>query len=142
MAKGRPRKPFELHVFEGTNKPSRQGTAEEQVSATGKPAPPADMSPGARAVWDAVLPQIAGWVRMADSLALASFCQWYAWHKTACDKINASKKGGTSHQRSWAERTWVQCDKIAARFGMSPADRAKLRVTGGEKPKVPTRQRA
>lgn len=140
--KGRPSIPFDRRVFEGTARSDRYGTADEQPKADGKPTPPPDLSPGARAVWDSLLPQIASWVRAADSLELGRFCQWYAWHLTVCEKINASKKGGTLHQRSWAERTWVQCDKIAARFGLTPSDRAKLRVTGGEKPKVPARQRA
>lgn len=140
--KGRPRKPFDLHVFEATGKPCRQGTAEEQPKADGKPVPPPNLSPAALAVWESLLPQIGSWLRAADSLLFGRFCQWYAWHLAAEAKINASKVGGTVKQFNRAERCWVQADKIAARFGLTPSDRAKLRVTGGEKPKVPARQRA
>ena len=54
--KGRPKKPPELKILEGTFRADRDGDPSDQVQASGLPARPRGLKGEAKKFWDAVVP--------------------------------------------------------------------------------------
>lgn len=132
MPRGRPRKPVAQKVAEGTFRPDRDGDPALQVEASGLPVPPADLSAEALAFWNLIVPQLVASkvAAEADSTQLGMMCQWWARYQRyseACDTLPIDDKG-LYQMTVLCGIAWTNFDKIAARFGLTPSDRAKLRV--------------
>lgn len=139
---GRPPKPIEEHILAGTYKPSRHGPLAPADLPGPPPEKPGDLSPVAAECWDRVLAVRAGVVKPSDRDALVVYCEWWSlWVETLAMVREADGGGRAQLMTSLA----IATDKLAAsfsRFGLSPSDRAKLRIetTGPAAPKVRSRQ--
>lgn len=89
------------------------------------------MSRGARAHWDLVVPELVrtGVAKAPDAPALAAMCeQWAEYENARAIEIEAHDIRGMRLRQmlmNGALRSWRD---LAARFGMTPADRAKIEV--------------
>lgn len=125
MGKGRPRKPDELHVLQGTWTATRHGDPEARVQADGEPVPSRKLTGPALAYWKRLVPGLVacGVAKARDGEALTAACEWWAAYEAAMIAKDV-REAAVAFDR-W--RT------LAAAFGLTPMDRAKLR--GPEKPK-------
>lgn len=147
--RGRPPKPLEQHALDGTYRPDRHGDQGAAVQAAGEPVMPADFSGEARACWESVVaPLVALKVaRGLDQPALVALCEWWARYRRYAAAFDAPEamELDVLHQTrlgSLAALAWDQFSRIAARFGLTPADRQRLRVDGPQKKQgVAARQR-
>jgi phage terminase small subunit len=140
---GRPRKPIERHLLDGTYRADRHGPLSDEPEEFAPPTKPAEMTPAAGEFWDKVVAMLAGVVRDRDGPQLAQLCSWWALWQEAEAKLMAGSPGTIEYARtlnavSVASQNF---DRIAKRFGLTPADRAVLKVehAGPPKPKVATR---
>lgn len=140
MARGRPRKPTSLKILAGTYRKDRDGAPDAEPQPTGAPKKPKDLKGDAGKFWDLIVPQLAE-LKIATALdapELARLCQWWALEKKSLDYLETLKADlvGSSEWRRvqlQAGHARNQWDRIAARFGLSPADRAKLRIEASSK---------
>lgn len=132
---GRPRKPTEKHVRDGTLRKDRHGSRTKQPKFDGEPERPAGLSADARKHWETIVPALIaqGVAKSIDAPALAAMCeQWGEYCAAKRLKVYDLKE---KRQRQMlinaALRAWRD---LAARFGMTPTDRAKIEVQpDGEK---------
>jgi len=142
---GRPPKPTELKLLDGTFRADRDGDP-STVKAEGVAAPPRGLSRESRAFWNEIVPGLvtAGLAKACDAPQLAAMCQWYArarkWER-ALDREKPSSK--THSMMVQVAIAWQNFDRVASRFGLTPSDRSKMRIAFKEKPvgKVPKRAR-
>ena len=129
--RGRPAKPRELKILQGTFRPDRDRSLVSVGGAT--PEPPDHLAGEALKFWRSVVPGLAkmGILCELDAPMLSMMCWWYAEARRFAD---AAEKADLSdlkaHRRLlvMASLCAGHFDKIAARFGMTPADRARLRI--------------
>jgi P27 family predicted phage terminase small subunit len=140
MPGGRPRKPIALKILDGTYRADRDGPAGASVPAGGAPEPPPDLAGEARAFWGQVVPGLCarGVAAACDAPALACMCQWWARYRRFGEMLDQSAGAPAEEAPTPANLyrlvlntgiAWSNFDKIACRFGLTPADRAKLRVS-------------
>lgn len=87
----------------------------------GVPLKPRGLPRLASRVWDELEPHIVQWGACeGDSVMFAEMCRLYASYRTAHGKGNVNT----------AMKYWNAFKQIAASFGLTPADRAKLEVKG------------
>lgn len=145
---GRPRKSVDEHLANGTYRPSRHGPIPPAADPT--PAEPPRMPKGlpedVAAKWRELVAVLAGRLKRTDLPMLENLARWMA----EADKLAAARAGMKPGDKGYAQNVTmygIATDKIAmhsTRFGLSPADRAKLRAeaaAGPAKPKVATRPR-
>lgn len=136
---GRPRKPDELKILQGTFRKDRDGVP-AVVVPDGDVVPPDYLGDAALTFWHTIVPTMlsVGLAKPTDVPQLASMCEWWARHRRYSAILDAMDD---NDKRLY--QTTMLCaiastnfDKIAARFGLTPSDRAKLRVDlgGGKKP--------
>lgn len=140
---GRPRKPIELHVIDGTFRADRHGPAPVDVGEVRPPTKPSDLGGAAGGFWDRLLAVLAGVVRERDGEQLAELCRWWARIQKVGAALDKSQPGSLRYGRlmNQASTAAATFDRIAKRFGLTPADRASLHVeqAGPTKAKVATR---
>jgi phage terminase small subunit len=141
---GRPRKPVEARILDGTYKPSRHGPPPDAGDEVAPPAKPADLDGDAAVLWDTIVPMLATVARERDAPMLAELCwQWAELRRIKA--VIAKKKPGAKGYNQLLVAAGICTDKfekIASRFGLTPSDRAKLGVVqaGPVRAKVATRQ--
>lgn len=134
---GRPRKAAARHRLEGTFREDRHGgrSPDDTVSGGNLPRPPTGLTGEAKKLWEAIvlpLVTLAGAGEL-DVPALCGMCRWFdLWAQT--DKL-LKKLPGNPKLAALARLYWNEFDKMAARFGMTPADRQRLRPPEAEKKK-------
>lgn len=145
MPKGRPRKPVALKLLDGTHRPDKDGPVCEQVQAGGAPLAPKHLLGEALAFWNDVVPGLVamGVAAACDAPALALMCEWWARYRRFSEDLDnhavpASKVYQTTVMVGIATTNF---DRLAARFGLTPSDRAKLRVEAKQKGGVKARKR-
>jgi phage terminase small subunit len=140
---GRPRKPVESHIDSGTYRPSRHGPRPDPDEVTPPPAKPDGLDPLADAMWDRLARQLVGVVRDRDAAVLEQMCRWWSrWQEV--EEVLSTRKPGTNGYTQLLVASGICSDKfdrLASRFGLTPADRAKIRAEVVVKPraKVATR---
>ncbi len=145
MARGRPRKPTQAKVLEGTYRRDRDGDP-AAIVADGQPRPPKPLKGDALKLWQDLVPGFVagGLVGERDSAALAGMCEWYARYRRLGDQLDQIDLDDKDIH-ALTLRVAIAWDKFcqtAARFGLTPSDRAKLRVdVAAAKPKVASRKR-
>ena len=127
---GRPPKDTSLHIAHGTHRKDRHGSRSSGALVEGvvvRPAMPAD----AESFWDSVVQPMVdrGLVTAGDGPSAQAMCEsWYLMRRTfaALDNDPTDKPTRTAYI-AYSQ----MFDKIAARFGLTPADRQRLKF---EKP--------
>lgn len=142
----RPKKPLEQHLVDGTYRPNKHGPLPENLEkwrngdgdAPGLPDKPDDLDERAAEMWDRVIETRPGTIWPSDGPLLKVFCVWWSlWEKAA---TVAGKDPATQAFTALGIAT-DKVEKLAARFGLSPKDRAALPVAdeGPRKAKVESR---
>ena len=143
---GRPRKSIDQHLRDGTYRADRHGPiATDQLESQAPPPPamPGEVVGLAAEFWRRIVGLLGNLIRDRDAPLLAELC----WHWAELQRIKteiALVTPGTGNYRDLLIANGICTDKfdrIARRFGMTPVDRAKLKVesVGPAKPKVATR---
>lgn len=126
---GRPAKPLKLHVVAGTFREDRHGG--DPPAIEGEVVKPEFLDPMAGAFWDRIAPKLiaAKVLTPADVESLQSCCDvWALWRKTHFMLM----ANPTDKDTRIAASTYLGLfNAIAARFGLNPSDRTRLKI---EKP--------
>lgn len=146
MTPGRPPKPPEMRILDGTHRDDRHGKPEEQVHAAGTPQKP-ELFAEASALWDQLVPGLTarGIVGESDQPMLVVMCEWGGLYRRSMAALAKLKGMGSKTARvltMQAAEASRHFETIACRFGLTPADRAKLRVSPEKKAGVASRKRA
>ncbi len=126
---GRPRKPTEALDRSGGLRQDRHAGRKKQPRFEGSPEPPTGLSAEAKKHWQQVVPSLieSGVAKAIDASALAAMCECWA----ECCGARRLKTNDILERRqrqmliNGALKAWRD---LAARFGMTPSDRAKLEV--------------
>lgn len=129
MPTGRPRKPIQAKILDGSYREDRDGPI---PPATGSPPEsPAGLHGEALAFWGRVVPDLIerGVVAGSDTTALVLMCEWWALYRRLRDSLppEGSLAGQTQTITQMAIAT-DKFDRLASRFGLNPSDRARLRL--------------
>ena len=121
---GRPRKPIAQLKAQGTHNVTRQNR--EEPDGTGKPVPPAGLSPPACTVWLEIIHYLSEMdiCRTQDSIGIGALCELVAQHRYNCKQL-ARNRYDRDSQIAWRE-SHAELMRTIDRFAMSPAGRAKL----------------
>jgi P27 family predicted phage terminase small subunit len=132
MPRGRPKKPDDLKILDGTWRRDRDGKPEERVQAEGEPVPPSHLKGESLSFWKHVVPGLikSGVAKEADAPELAMMCEWWGRYRRYSRMLDRMKNNDKN-----LYQTTILCgiactnfDKVASKFGLTPSDRAKLRV--------------
>lgn len=143
MPAGRPPKPTALHKLHGTYRDDRHGERADSEGElfTGVPDKPHDLGPDADLLWDSVVGQLktAKVVAEIDGASLEAMCRWWGRYRELMRRVSETDFDDevceTLELR--ARRAWLAFDRISSRFGMTPADRAKLKSAKPEEKENP-----
>ena len=140
-----PRKPLEAHLRDGTYRHDRHGPIPDDVQTFTPPRKPADLVGDAGEFWDTITALLAGVVRDRDAPLLAELC-WHWSELRRVKKVLATKQPGEAGYNTLLVAVGIltdKFDKIASRFGLTPADPARLNVevAAPVKARVATRPR-
>jgi len=112
---------------QGTYQPSRQGS---QPFAAGEICKPKDLGKWGSKLWDHVIDfaQQAG-AGECDTECLAGMCRWYNEYRRIVSRMLKVSPCNDAHRPLLygAATAWRQFADMASRFGLTPADRAKLK---------------
>ena len=147
---GRPAKPISDHYLHGTYRRDRHGDRVDGAIAPGPPVKPADLPADASELWDSILGTLpSDAIASVDYAALTACCRWYGVMLANLRLLEAGT-GDAYKLTTLAAIASKQFATFAQRFGLTPADRAKLRLPATELPdadelrffSVPTRNRS
>lgn len=147
---GRPFKSIAEHQLHGTYRRDRHGDRADGASAPGSPIKPADLPADAAELWESILGSLpTAAVASVDYAALTGCCRWYSVMLANLRQLDAGT-GDAYKLTTLASIASKQFATFAQRFGLTPADRAKLRLLATEIPdademrffSVPTRDRS
>ena len=137
---GSGRKPRSSHLKMLEGAPLSRLNLDEPLPSEGVIVPPAELPPDAMEVWRRKAPDLIARRVLStwDVDAFAAYCRAVALFNRAADQV---EREGASTERPYkgqvaspAFRAMVAAEKmmtsIGARFGMTPADRASLKVEG------------
>lgn len=132
MPGGKPRKPDELKILDGTFRKDKDGDPAQSVIAEGEPAMPPHLKGDAAAFWGEIVPQLLkmGVAKASDSAALAMMCEWWGRYRRFSRLLDRMPSTNPKQYRTlgMVGLAWMNFEKAAAKFGLTPSDRAKLRV--------------
>jgi P27 family predicted phage terminase small subunit len=153
MTRGRPRKPTEVKIAQGTNRPDRDMSIKMNE---GIPDPPGYMSAQALIHWDRCVAACrkVRTLTEADGDALAMLCVSFEEWKAAdiivrdegeiCRVQHTSKKGVTSEGGAYQHpavgirtNAWKKIVKMLREFGLTPSARAGMKMAAHEKEENP-----
>ena len=131
MTAGRPRKPTAQHRIEGTYNATKHGNRVDEVLAIGTPEKPSWLTGPASACWDLVtgkLPENA--LAAVDAPAMEILCFWFAEFRYCASHLYDPDTEPVDELdlRNRAEKASKQFAASASKFGMTPADRARLEL--------------
>lgn len=140
MAKGRPRKPTDIiKLEEGKYYPCQHQDRDGEPIAKGLPVKPKGLPKLASENWDFIVPHLVGMgvAKEADTEALEEMCRLHALKARFHKEIFHKGKDGSFNKYLNASKQWLQ---LASRFGMTPADRARIDIRTNEEKKNPTKR--
>jgi len=150
MVLGRPRKPLEAKILAGTFRADRDGPEGATPPATGAPTKPAWLTGEAEALWNQVVPGM-GYVGERDSAALLAMCEQWGLYRATMWMMTHTAAGGPRKRpltgkelrllQIVADNALKHFENLAGRFGLTAADRARLRLPVEKKVGIPTRKR-
>lgn len=137
----RPRTPTELHRLNGTFRQDRHGGRLDAAPLPGMLDKPGNLSPAAGALWDEIAATLPpGTLAAIDAAALTACCEWFARWKDL-DRRLQTGDGDEYKLLTLAAVASKQFAALAAKFGLSPCDRAKLTAPPPPTNPVSTRRR-
>jgi len=146
MGRGRPRKPNDMKLIDGTWRADRHGSIEGALKAEGTPAMPKGMSKNAKECWQSLIGRLSssGRASTEDLYALRGLCEWWAEY---CKVHRAMSRLAVSDKRYFrtqqlAAVAWKAFCTGASKFGLSPSDRAGMRIETQKPQGVQARIRA
>jgi phage terminase small subunit len=130
---GRKPKPATLLMRQGTYRPGRH---EVQPRAVGDLAKPRDLGKFGSKLWDGVIDfieQQAG-AGECDTECVAGMCRWYNEYRRLAEAVAALPPTDEDHRTLLysAATAWRSFIDMASRFGITPADRARLKHSAEE----------
>lgn len=144
QGRGRPAKPNHLKVLAGTEE--RYINRDEAIPSEAHPSdtlvPPVTLSDGAMDVWRRLAPDLhdKGVLTPWDTDVFALYCENVAtWHECKAllggEYTARGAAGGVIKSPYWQIMRDAQADilRIASRFGLTPSDRASLKVEKADK---------
>ena len=126
---GRPPKSTAQHKLEGTYRPTRHAARLDEATVPGIPSKPVGMDGQAGWLWGMVtdhLPPEA--MSQLDTAALVGVCRWWSLWREYDQQLDDGE-GNAYKTLIMAVAAWKQFEKAAAKFGLSPVDRARLKIT-------------
>ncbi len=123
MPRGRPPKPTQLHVVQGTLRSGRHAVRQDEVQPEGEPVKPLFVKGRAARIWK----EYAGrcfWLTVADSHIFAVWCGLGAELERGVEKVPAARI--------------AQWRGLGGDLGISPAARARIGAT--QRPRRPRTQ--
>lgn len=129
----RPRKPTSQLKIDGTFRKDRHGDRiDASVDFSGQPLKPPELRDEGSALWDKLTNQLAAAriVSELDGPSLAAMCMWWQRYidlHRAMEQLHISDEDGDILEKR-ANRAWKAFEGVACKFGMTPADRAKLKA--------------
>lgn len=129
MPGGRPPKPTaELKLWGGFRSARHAGRVDELIGGT-EPVKP-ELDDVASSVWDLVVTCLPADAKSSmDSPALAGMCQWYSRYVSLMQRLqDAAGEKDEYRLIVMCSQAWKQFEGAAGRFGLTPVDRAKLKV--------------
>lgn len=141
-----PAKPDELKILDGTWRADRDGDPSASVVAEGEPSCPSWLDGEALAYWREIVPDLVrgGLAKARDSAELAAMCEWWGMYRRLSRSLDRAKPKERHSVLVQVAICWDKYHHIAQRFGLTPADRAKMRLpasVAGSAPKVRARKR-
>lgn len=130
---GRPGKPTEKHIADGTFRADRHGTRDE--SAGGLPIKPDELDENGNWCWEFVVSSLSerGIAKQIDTILLTQMCQMWSLY---CKSFELAKVDPTDKELRCAVVAYRrEFDSIAARFGLTAADRQRLNGPSAKKKK-------
>jgi P27 family predicted phage terminase small subunit len=143
--KGRKPIPSRLHELRGDpGKRHRNRDSELRPDLLGKTPPaPAHLNNRARAVWDRTVPELTRMriISKIDSSSLAAYCSAVATYEEADERLKTepwtttTARGGSRPNPLFKIRddALKLVGKFAAEFGLTPSNRARIRIVGSPK---------
>lgn len=129
---GRKKKPTEAHKLAGSYRADRHGGALDAILAASIPIKPSYLGPEASKIWDAIIATLpAAAVSSLDTWALeqcavaAALARWNAEYLQLDPSCEEAQKAFLKFSDKY--------EKLGGRFGLTPADRAKIK-SGEAKP--------
>jgi hypothetical protein len=127
-----PKSTAELKLH-GNYREDRHGDRCDESMAIGEPQKPDDLEEIESWAWDIVIGGLLPAAKaQIDAPLLIGLCRWYArWCEY--DRRMRAGEGDEYKNLVMAATAWKAFERCASRFGMSPADRAKLKLPASEK---------
>lgn len=129
---GRPPKPTAQHKIEGTYNSTRHKDRIDDVFEQGVPEKPSTLKGRASEAWDLITSGTPDAILcLVDQLSLEAAARWFAkWDQWM---TNIEETPGGYKEQILAGHAWNQFQTIASKFGLTPADRAKIKAPEGQK---------
>lgn len=129
---GRRPKPDVLKIAQGTYRAKRSGNPKDKVDVKGAPKKPHFENPYADALWDETVKELVelGVATKIDAPLLRTMCELWGLYRMAYE---IAEKDPTDKDARIAVVSYVaKFEQVAARFGLNPSDRGRIKI---EKPK-------
>lgn len=140
---GRPPKPRDLRILDGTHRKDRHGAEGEVPEANGLPVKPRGLSKDESRCWDFIATELAAMKvgKRIDSPSMLHMVEAWALARR-CSSLLATDPADKDARIAYV--AYVRLfDSIASRFGMTPSDRGRLRIEDPKKPQgIKARTRA
>lgn len=138
---GRRPKPDAVKLAAGTYRYSDSGDPEEKPEADGAPQKPVFASVHASELWDKTVTELVAMQVAAriDSALLRSMCELWGLYRISYEIAESDPTDKDA--RIAVVAYWAKFEQAAARFGMNPSDRGRLRIEKPKEPAIPARQR-
>lgn len=143
--RGRKPAPNHLKVLRGTDERYVNRDEPTPAAVEGLTVPPADLPAGAQAVWRRLAPDLVDKSVLSawDADLFRAYCVAVAHYEDLRQRIGDEYTVTGSRKQPVRSPLWAQMNdaldrmtRLAAVFGLSPADRSRLHVGPGEGPKV------
>lgn len=134
---GRPRKPTAKLKLHGAYRDDRHGDRFDDSALSAEVVKPEGLDVHASALWDELVPTLVtnGIAKAVDVPELRGMCEWWSRYRTCMAALADSPTDYTGlmdeiddvpRLQTMAANAWKAFSAVAAKFGLTPADRAKL----------------
>lgn len=124
---GRPRKHAAVHLLDGTSRPCRHDNGADTLPAKGECAPTRRLNDhGSREFITVLGAYPPGTLGESDSEPLTQYCEWV--QRMFALRVQEDELGVMRIKE--AAEISKHCLQFASRFGLTPADRGKVKLSG------------